>query len=90
MEDEHLRSLCFGDYMHPEAEKKIYDEIPDVTLLTKAMDHYLKVWITYLPSVIMIQFNLLIKSDYINRKMPFNVYFIFRNIIRYPQPQCLS
>ena len=43
MEDEHLRSLCFGDYMHPEAEKKIYDEIPDVTLLTKAMDHYLKV-----------------------------------------------
>ena len=29
--------------MHPEAEKKIYDEIPDVTLLTKAMDHYLKV-----------------------------------------------
>ena len=57
MEDEHLRSLCFGDYMHPEAEKKIYDEIPDVTLLTKAMDHYLKVWITYLPSVIMIQFS---------------------------------
>ena len=55
MEDEHLRSLCFGDYMHPEAEKKIYDEIPDVTLLTKAMDHYLKVWIAYLPSVIMIQ-----------------------------------
>ena len=43
VEDEHLRSLCFGDYMHPEAEKKIYDEIPDVTLLTKAMDHYLKV-----------------------------------------------
>ena len=34
--DEHLRSLCFGDYMHPEVvEKKIYDEIPDVTLLTK-------------------------------------------------------
>ena len=48
MEDEHLRSLCFGDYMHPEAEKKIYDEIPDVTLLTKAMDHYLKVWIIFI------------------------------------------
>ena len=57
MEDEHLRSLCFGDYMHPEAEKKIYDEIPDVTLLTKAMDHYLKVWITYLPSVNFINFH---------------------------------
>ncbi len=33
--DEHLRSLCFGDYMHPEVEKRVYDEIPDVTLLTK-------------------------------------------------------
>ena len=43
VEDEHLRSLCFGDYMHTEAEKKVYDEIPDVSLLTKAMDHYLKV-----------------------------------------------
>ena len=60
MEDEHLRSLCFGDYMHPEAEKKIYDEIPDVTLLTKAMDHYLKVWITYLPSDIMIKLKVII------------------------------
>ena len=42
VEDEHLRTLCFGDYMHPEADKKIYDEIPDVSLLTKAMEHYLK------------------------------------------------
>ena len=25
-----------------EAEKKIYDEIPDTSLLTKAMEHYLK------------------------------------------------
>ncbi len=40
--DEHLRSVCFGDFMHPEVEKKIYDEIPDVSLLTKAMEHYLK------------------------------------------------
>ena len=40
--DEHLRTICFGDYMHPEADKKTYDEIPDVTLLTKAMEHYLK------------------------------------------------
>ena len=40
--DEHMRSLCFGDFMHPEVEKKLYDEIPDVTLLTKAMEHYLK------------------------------------------------
>ncbi|CAB4069325.1 DNAH [Lepeophtheirus salmonis] len=40
--DEHLRSLCFGDYMHPEVENKIYDEVPDVSLLTKAMEHYLQ------------------------------------------------
>ena len=40
--DEHLKALCFGDYMHPEAEKKVYDEVPDVTLLTQAMEHYLK------------------------------------------------
>ena len=56
VEDEHLRSLCFGDYMHPEAEKKIYDEIPDVTLLTKAMDHYLKVLTLFLLSLPMIFF----------------------------------
>ena len=40
--DDHLGSVCFGDYMHPEVDKKFYDEIPDVTLLTKAMEHYLK------------------------------------------------
>ena len=39
--DEHLRSLFFGDYMYPEVEAKIYDEIPDANLLTKAMEHYL-------------------------------------------------
>ena len=39
--DEHLRSLFFGDYMYPEVENKIYDEIPDANLLTKAMEHYL-------------------------------------------------
>ena len=22
--DEHLRTICFGDYMHPEAEKKVF------------------------------------------------------------------
>lgn len=41
VQDEHLNLLCFGDFMHPEADKKIYDEIPDTSLLTKAMDHYL-------------------------------------------------
>ena len=25
--DEHLRSLFFGDYMFPEADAKIYDEV---------------------------------------------------------------
>ena len=39
--DEHLRSLFFGDYMYPEVDAKIYDEIPDANLLTKAMEHYL-------------------------------------------------
>ena len=39
--DDHLRSLFFGDYMYPEVETKIYDEIPDANLLTKAMEHYL-------------------------------------------------
>ena len=39
--DEHLQSLFFGDYMYPEVEAKIYDEIPDANLLTKAMEHYL-------------------------------------------------
>jgi len=28
--------------MHPEVEKRVYDEVPDFTLLTKAMEHYLK------------------------------------------------
>lgn len=42
VEDEHLRSLCFGDFMHPETDKRVYDEIPDASLLAKAMDHYLK------------------------------------------------
>ena len=27
--DEHLRSLFFGDYMFPEADAKIYDEVRD-------------------------------------------------------------
>ena len=40
--DDHVKSICFGDYMHPETDKKTYDEIPDLTLLTKAMEHYLK------------------------------------------------
>ena len=35
VEDEHLRTLCFGDYMHPEVDKRTYDEIPDLSLLTK-------------------------------------------------------
>eukprot|EP00095_Tigriopus_kingsejongensis_P002576 maker-scaffold274_size229011-snap-gene-1.23 protein:Tk02576 transcript:maker-scaffold274_size229011-snap-gene-1.23-mRNA-1 annotation:"hypothetical protein LOTGIDRAFT_210054" len=39
--DDHLRSICFGDYMHPEIDKRIYDEIPDSSLLIKAMEHYL-------------------------------------------------
>ena len=40
VEDEHLRTLCFGDYMHPEADKRTYDEIPDLSLLTKGW-HFL-------------------------------------------------
>ena len=33
--DDHLRMLCFGDFIYPEAEKRVYDEIPDVTPLTQ-------------------------------------------------------
>ena len=40
--DKHMKSLCFGEFMYPEAEKKIYDEIPDTTLLSQSMEHYLK------------------------------------------------
>ena len=31
--DEHLRSIFFGDYMFPEADAKIYDEVLIVTFV---------------------------------------------------------
>ena len=40
VEDEHLRTLCFGDYMHPEVDKRTYDEIPDLSLLTKGTQKF--------------------------------------------------
>ncbi|XP_041362756.1 dynein heavy chain 3, axonemal-like isoform X2 [Gigantopelta aegis] len=39
VEDEHIRSLFFGDYMNP--ENKVYDEVTDLKELTATMEHYL-------------------------------------------------
>ncbi|XP_047106954.1 dynein axonemal heavy chain 3 [Schistocerca piceifrons] len=40
--DEHLRNLFFGNYMEPDADPKIYDEVKDLQLLTKKMVYYLE------------------------------------------------
>ena len=40
--DEHLRNIFFGDFMTSDTDATEYDEIPDATLLTKTMEHYLK------------------------------------------------
>ena len=40
--DNHIRSLFFGDFINPEAEPKIYDEITDLKQLTSVMEHYLE------------------------------------------------
>ncbi|XP_054256854.1 dynein axonemal heavy chain 3 [Macrosteles quadrilineatus] len=38
---DHLRSLFFGNYMEPDADPKIYDEVTDLQLLTERMQYYL-------------------------------------------------
>ena len=37
--DEHLRTICFGDYMHPEAEKKVTSDSKKLRL-TAVVYHY--------------------------------------------------
>ncbi|XP_066944541.1 dynein axonemal heavy chain 3-like [Macrobrachium rosenbergii] len=37
----HVDSLIFGDYMIPDAEEKVYDEIQDMSDLTQVMETYL-------------------------------------------------
>lgn len=37
----HVRNLFFGNYIEPDAEPKIYDEISDLNDLTEKMDYYL-------------------------------------------------
>ena len=38
VEDEHVRSLFFGDYMNP--ENKVYDEVTDLKELTITMEQW--------------------------------------------------
>ncbi|XP_075210784.1 dynein heavy chain 3, axonemal [Lycorma delicatula] len=38
---EHLRNLFFGNYMFPDADVKVYDEVKDFHLLTERMLYYL-------------------------------------------------
>lgn len=39
--DDNIRSLFFGDYLKPESDQKIYDEIIDLRGLTVVMEYYL-------------------------------------------------
>ncbi|XP_030747452.1 dynein heavy chain 3, axonemal isoform X2 [Sitophilus oryzae] len=38
---QHIRNLFFGNYIEPDAEPKIYDEINDMDLLIEKMEYYL-------------------------------------------------
>ncbi|XP_012645608.2 dynein axonemal heavy chain 3 [Microcebus murinus] len=40
--DDNIRSLFFGDYLKPESDQKIYDEITDLKQLTAVMEYYLE------------------------------------------------
>lgn len=43
--NDHLGSLCFGDFMQQEVEKRVYDEIPDTaTLLTQVTENIYHWW----------------------------------------------
>nr|XP_043909238.1 dynein axonemal heavy chain 3-like [Solea senegalensis] len=45
--DENIRSLFFGDYIKPDTESKIYDEITDVNVLQEVMETYLEDYNNY-------------------------------------------
>ncbi|RZF36882.1 hypothetical protein LSTR_LSTR004570 [Laodelphax striatellus] len=38
---DHIRNLFFGNYMEPDADPKIYDEVTDLSVLTERMQYYL-------------------------------------------------
>uniref|UniRef100_A0A8C5KDB1 Dynein axonemal heavy chain 3 n=1 Tax=Jaculus jaculus TaxID=51337 RepID=A0A8C5KDB1_JACJA len=40
--DDNIRSLFFGDFLKPESDQKVYDEITDLKLLTFVMEYYLE------------------------------------------------
>ncbi|NXK27218.1 DYH3 protein, partial [Arenaria interpres] len=40
--DDDIRSLFFGDYLNPESNVKVYDEITDLKQLTTVMEYYLE------------------------------------------------
>ncbi|NWX20475.1 DYH3 protein, partial [Aegotheles bennettii] len=40
--DDNIRSLFFGDYLKPDSNVKVYDEITDLKQLTTVMEHYLE------------------------------------------------
>lgn len=40
--DDNIRSLFFGDFLKPESDQKIYDEITDLRGLTIVMEYYLE------------------------------------------------
>ncbi|XP_010001540.1 PREDICTED: dynein heavy chain 3, axonemal [Chaetura pelagica] len=40
--DDNIRSLFFGDYLNPDSNEKVYDEITDLKQLTMVMEHYLE------------------------------------------------
>ncbi|KAG8235431.1 hypothetical protein J437_LFUL015496 [Ladona fulva] len=41
LKDDHIRNLFFGNYMEPDADPKIYDEVSDFDSLVKKMEYYL-------------------------------------------------
>uniref|UniRef100_H2ZME7 Dynein axonemal heavy chain 3 n=1 Tax=Ciona savignyi TaxID=51511 RepID=H2ZME7_CIOSA len=41
LQDDDVRNLFFGDFINPEANPRVYDEIQDFSKLTEVMDHYL-------------------------------------------------
>ncbi|CAG0885871.1 unnamed protein product [Darwinula stevensoni] len=41
LEEKGIRKLFFGDYIYPDAESKVYDEITDLERLTAVMENYL-------------------------------------------------
>jgi len=41
LQDDDVRNLFFGDFINPDANPRVYDEIQDFAQLSQVMDHYL-------------------------------------------------